>query len=164
MIKKETNGSNYTTYLSIFLAGVLVVMVGLLIYRQLDEYQLQDDPKLNQLRDTFTTFFNKDKYWTGNLSMLNKRNVMKEINLYKGDKSYTINKDKVFMCLIDENGHYYSENMLIYVLAHEFAHVLATSVGHTEEFHRIFGDLLVELTDDGMYDPSQEIVGDYCQY
>ena len=37
----------------------------------------------------------------------------------------------------DPQGQYYSENMLIYVLAHEYAHCLAKSIGHTDEFHEI---------------------------
>ena len=96
--------------------------------------------------------------------MLNHRNIPKEVNLYKGKKSYTLNKHKIHLCLKDPQGQYYSENMLIYVLAHEYAHCLATSIGHTDEFHEIFEALLVEMTDSGYYDPSQEIIMDYCQH
>ena len=53
--------------------------------------------------------------------------------------------------------------MLIYDFAHEVSHVLSVSIGHTEEFHGIFEDLLVELTDAGIYDPSQEIITNYCE-
>jgi hypothetical protein len=68
------------------------------------------------------------------------------------------------MCLKDENGSYYPQNMLIYVLAHEFAHVLCNSIGHTEEFHNIFDDLMAELIKDGFYDPKEEIILDYCEH
>jgi hypothetical protein len=87
---------------------------------------------------------------------------MKETDLYRGDKSYTINKERVYLCLKDEHNQYYPLNMLIYVLAHELSHVISRSIGHTDEFHAIFEQLLVELTDAGIYDPSQEILTDYC--
>lgn len=158
------DNDKYMKYLSIFLACLLGIMIFVLAIRQIDTYKLQDDPVLNRLRSTIENFFALDKNWSGNLSMLNTRNIMKEINIYKGTKSYTINKEKIYMCLKDEKGEYYSENMLMYVLAHELSHVLAESIGHTEEFHRIFEDLLVEFTDAGIYDPSQQIVSDYCNH
>jgi hypothetical protein len=152
----------YIKYFGIFLACILIIILVVLSIHQIETYKLQDDPILNNLRHKITTFFSTDKKWSGNLSTLNNRDIMNEINFYRGTKSYTINKEKVYICLKDENGEYYSENMLMYVLAHELSHVLAVSIGHTEEFHRIFENLLVELTDAGLYDPSQPIVSDYC--
>ena len=153
----------YMKHLSIFLGCVLGLLVFLLAMRQIDEYKLQDDPVLNRLRETMTTFFSQDKVWTGKLVMLNHRTVMKDINIYRGVKSLTMNKEKVYICCKDSHGEYYSENMLMYVLAHELSHVLSESIGHTQEFHDIFEELLVELTDFGVYDPSQEIIADYCE-
>ncbi len=73
------------------------------IYKQFEEYTLKDDPKLKELKKIFGDFFNQDRYWKGHLSTLNKRNIMKETDLYRGDKSYTINKERVYLCLKDEN-------------------------------------------------------------
>lgn len=151
-------------YLCYLLSIILVILLCLAIFKQVENYEKQDDPELNKLKDIFYNFFNQEKYWTGNLSMLNNRNVMNEINLYKGSKSYTINKQNIYMCLKDENGSYYPQNMLIYVLAHEFAHVLCNSIGHTEEFHNIFDDLMAELIKDGIYDPKEEIILNYCEH
>lgn len=151
-------------YLCYLLSIILVILLCLAIFKQVENYEKQDDPELNKLKDIFYNFFNQEKYWTGNLSMLNNRNIMNEINLYKGSKSYTINKQNIYMCLKDENGSYYPQNMLIYVLAHEFAHVLCNSIGHTEEFHNIFDDLMAELIKDGFYDPKEEIILDYCEH
>ena len=150
-------------YIGIGLALVLIVMIILLSINKYENYQLQNDPAIDRIRTIFTEFFSQDKRWGGTLEMLNKRNVMKEINLYKGNKSFTINKTDVHICCKDENKVYYPENMLIYVFAHEVSHVLSVSIGHTEEFHGIFEDLLVELTDAGIYDPSQEIITNYCE-
>jgi hypothetical protein len=151
----------YIKYFGIFIAIVLVVLLIYLCVRQLEEYQLQDDPKLKELRDIFTEFFNQPKKWQGALAILNNRNPMKEVNLYKGTKSFTINKEKVYLCCKDENNDYYSNNMLIYVLAHELSHVLSNSIGHTPEFYEIFDQLLVECVDAGIYDASIEIISDY---
>jgi hypothetical protein len=151
-------------YLCYLLSIILLILLCLAIFKQVENYEKQDDPELNKLKDIFYNFFNQEKYWTGNLSMLNNRNVMNEINLYKGSKSYTINKQNIYMCLKDENGSYYPQNMLIYVLAHEFAHVLCNSIGHTEEFHNIFDELMAELIKDGIYDPKEEIILNYCEH
>jgi len=150
-------------YICIGLAIVLVVMIILLSINQYENYQLQHDPAIDRLRTIFTEFFSQDKKWGGKLEMLNNRNVMKEINLYRGIKSFTLNKTDVHICCRDENKEYYPENMLIYVFAHEVSHVLSESIGHTPEFFGIFEDLLVELTDAGIYDPSQEIITNYCE-
>ena len=62
----------------------------------------------------------------------------------------------------DENNEYYALFMLIYVLAHELSHVICESIGHTDEFNTIFEELLVELADAGIYDPSTPLLADYC--
>ena len=152
-----------TKYLIIFCIFCVISFVVCCVYKQLEEYHLKDDPKLKELHRIFYDFFSQDRYCTGNLSALNNRNIMKETELFRGEKSYTINKSRVYLCLKDENNKYYSINMLIYVLAHEYSHVICNSIGHTDEFHAIFEQLLVELADAKIYDPSQKIIPDYCE-
>ena len=154
--------SNIMKYFAIFGVCIIIGLVSYAIYKQIEDYNLKDDPKLKELKSVFSDFFNQERYWRGKLAALNKRNIMKETDLYRGDKSYTINKERVYICLKDENNEYYSLNMLIYVLAHEYSHVICESIGHTEEFHAIFEELLVELADAGVYDPSQPIITNYC--
>ena len=166
-MKKNNNNQskNFIKWFSITVAIILTLILGYMIKQQIEEYQLQNDPVLDKLRNKFTEFFSTTRQWPQNLNMLNKKsNPMHEINLYKGKKSYTINKEKVYLCMKDENGQYYSENMLTYVLAHELAHVLCTSIGHTDEFYKIFDTLLVELTDANIYDSTQEILAGYCEH
>ena len=150
--------------LSYILATILIIFLVYLFIRQLEGYYQQQDPMLDNIREIFSSFFSQKKEWREPLQMLNSRQPHNEVTFYKGKKSYTINKSKVYICLKDENNEYYNLNMLIYVVAHEYAHVLSESIGHTDEFYRIFEALLVELTDIGYYDPSQEIIQDYCQY
>ena len=148
--------------LTILTAILVAIALYFIINKQLKEHYDQDDPKLKEIKEKFHTFFSQDINWENPLDMLNHRDVMKETTLYKGTKSYTINKEKVYICLKDEKGSYYDTNMLVYVLAHEYSHVLSDSIGHTEEFHTIFEKLLIKLAEDGFYDPNLPIEKDYC--
>jgi len=163
MNNKKNNGDNFLKYICYFLAIILSVFIVYFVKSQIEHYELSNHPKINELRSIFINFFKKERYWSGKLSMLNEVNLMDKINLYRGDKSYTINKKNIYICLRDENQKYYPMNMLVYVTAHEISHVLCNSVGHTEEFHDIFDALLLELTRDGIYNPSDEIILDYCE-
>jgi hypothetical protein len=140
----------------------LILLVVYLVSRQVREHYLQDDPVLKVLDTNFRKFFRQDRYWEYPLDVLNKRNVMDEIDLYRGNKSYTINKQKVYLCLKDQNKQYYNQNMLTYVLAHEIAHVINNEIGHTEKFNTIFDALLVKMANEGLYDPTKRIDDEYC--
>lgn len=87
-----------------------------------------------------------------------------KLEFYDSNKSYTINKQKVHLCLKDKNGDYYNENMLTYVGLHELAHVLCDEVGHTAKFYQIFDELLDKAHQMGLYDPSIPIIQDYCMH
>jgi hypothetical protein len=153
-----------STLYSIFLFIIIIGFLVWLAVTQIEEFKLQDDPKLRELKEKIKPLFSKNKKYNGILSSLNERDILSEITLYKGDKSYTINKHKVFLCLKDENNNYYDNMMLTYVLLHEISHVLCNSIGHTEEFNDIFQALLEEASDMGIYDKNFEIIQNYCQY
>lgn len=147
---------------------IIIILIFLVLYwinNQILENMLQDDPKLIELRSILEPVLRKNNKYTGKLTVLNDRDLMNEVILYRGEKSYTINKHKIHICLFDENGEYYSNNTLIYVLAHELAHVINTkNVGHTQEFHDIFEELLDLLTEKGVYSPSIPVPLSYCTY
>lgn len=107
-----------TLLYTIILFLIIIGFVSWLIYLQVEEYKLQDDPKLKELKDRFYPFFSR-KDFKGLLEPLNNQNLLDKISLYKGEKSYTINKQKVFLCLKDENGNYYPDMALIFVFLHE---------------------------------------------
>ena len=152
-------------WLTVTMSIILIAIIVWGISEQIKENMLQDDPKLRELRTILEPMFMKNNYYTGNLASLNNRDVMNDIGLYKGDKSYTINKQKVFLCLKDENDEYYSNNILIYVLLHEISHVLnEKNIGHTKEFHDIFEEVLELATQEGIYNPSVPIPQNYCTY
>ena len=151
-----------TKSISFFLAGLLIFIVVWVIYNQIHENYINDDPKLKYLRETLEDFFQSKTNWKEPLKILNEKNIMKNIKLYRGEKSYTINKEKLYICLKDENGYYYDDNTLIYVIAHELSHAICDEIGHTEKFHRIFEALLLNMEEQGIYNSKIPIKQDYC--
>jgi len=134
-------------WIAIALAAILVGILIWVIVCQIKEHHLQDDPMLHYLKQVMEPV----------------HPIVKTLKLYKGDKSYTINKEKVFLCLKCNGDELCGLNHLVYVLTHEIAHVLnKKDVGHTEEFHRIFDELLARATEVGAFNPSIPIVTDYC--
>jgi hypothetical protein len=132
----------------IILAIVLGGIVWYVSYN-IKENMLQDDPKLRELKELIVKL---DPSYA-------------KIKLYKGNKSYTINKEKIYLCLKDEKGEYYPINMLVMVVLHEIAHLLnKDDVGHTEKFHTIFEDLKDKAAAAGIYDPLIPAVQNYCTY
>lgn len=135
--------------ISISLAVVLGVILIWIVVSQIKEHYLQDDPILPILREILLPIHPE----------------MQNIRLYKGNKSYTINKEKIFLCLKDENGEYYPLNMLIYVTLHELAHVInKEDVGHTPKFHEIFDELQRDAINRGIFNPSIPIIKEYCSH
>lgn len=126
--------------------GLIIGVVVWAIMSQVADHYAKSDPKLYQLRNHL-----KDLH-----------PAINDISLRRADKSYTINKSKVHLCLYDENGKYYDDNMLIYVLIHELAHVITKSVGHTDEFHNNFNMLLDKAEVMGLYDSSIPPIDNYC--
>lgn len=88
--------------------------------------------------------------------------TFQHISLAEGDKSYTINKTNVYLCLKDSNGRYYDRNMLIYVLCHEYAHVLCDEIDHTPKFYTIFQDMLNKAAKANIYNPNIPPLKNYC--
>ena len=134
--------------LNIILAVILIGLVVITFTRQVKENMVQDDPVLIDLKNT--------------LSQVDP--IADSLNFYVGNKSYTINKQNVYMCLKDKDGKYYDKNMLLYVALHEMAHAKCEEIGHTMTFHKIFQALLKKASEKGIYDPNKPIINDYCEY
>ena len=145
---------------------IILTLVGYILYDQINEHFNDRDPKLIELKKKLEIFItskdNTGKKWSGYLQALNDRHILNEIKLYVGSKSYTINKTRVYLCLKDENNQYYDDNSLMFVLLHEISHVICNSIGHTEEFHKIFGDVLVEAEKVGIYNSKIPMIKNYC--
>ena len=133
-------------WLSISIACILIIIIIWIIVSQVTDHYDQQDPKLHQLKRDLDSVHPK----------------MKHIKLYKGKKSYTINKDKIYLCLHDQHGEYYDDNMLKYVLLHEFVHKINEDIGHTPKWKKKFEEILKKAADLGIYDPTIEPINDYC--
>jgi hypothetical protein len=154
-----------TTLNNIILFLLIVGGIMWLVVTQIEEFTLQSDPKLKVLKEKVEPLFTDEKIYYGVLEPLNNRkNILNEISLYKGDKSYTINKHKIYLCLRDENGEYYNDMMLLHVLIHEICHCLCDEIGHTEKFHVMLEALLEEAHKMGVYNKNYELIQDYCTY
>lgn len=142
---------------------IILTLVGYILYDQINEHFNDRDPKLIELKKKLEILINQpNKKWTGHLESLNNRYILNEIKLYVGSKSYTINKTRIYMCIRDSNNRYYDDNSLMFVLLHEISHVICKSIGHTEEFHKIFEDLLVEAEKVGIYNSKIPMIKNYC--
>lgn len=155
---------NTTNWLAIIVAILLIILVVWAVVLQVKEHHLQDDPMLREIRVALEPLFNSGRHWTGNLSSLNDRDILNEVKLYRGSKSYTINKEKIFLCLKDENKEYYDKAVLVYVAIHELSHCVCDEISHTQKFHDIFEELLLVAAEEGIYDPSIPIDPNYCKY
>ena len=82
---------------------------------------------------------------------------IKNLSIIKSKESYTIDKERVYLCTEDKNGEVFSLNTLIYVLLHEYAHTKTDSIGHTDEFHKKFDEILDKASEMGLYDPDEGI-------
>ena len=143
----NTNAKNeYEFYFIAFVIIISVISIFFICNRIREKY-LEEDPILIEIKELLCPVF-------------------PEINntiLMKGEKSYTINKSRIHICLKDENNNYYDKNMLIYVILHELSHVKCDEVGHTEKFHSIFKKVIEKAVKEGVYDDSIPPIKNYCE-
>ena len=156
-------------WLIIFMALLISVLVAWAVTSQIRENLQMRDPKLQelymmlkQLCENAHKLKNDPEIDVERLQ--NMCDKLDKIKLLKGDQSYTINKEKIYMCLYDENGEYYPRNLLFYVIAHEYSHSISKSIGHTPEFDDNFQFILNCATKLGLYDPNIPIDLNYCKY
>jgi hypothetical protein len=129
----------------------------------------QQEPKLIALQNKVKPLFEENCSYKGTIledimTQQTKRRLQHEISLSKGKKSYTINKEEIYLCLKDENDQYYNDNMLIYVLLHEISHSICDEIGHTEKFNKIFHALIDKAVELQIYDNNVPLIRNYCLY
>ena len=154
----------FTIVISILVSTLVIVatyQLYIYLYSSITETYAQNDPIIINLKNSIQNILN-EKSFEGYLSPLNNRDIFKEISIHKGDKSYTINKTKIYLCLTDKDGTYYDNNMLMYVLLHEISHCICDEIGHTEKFHNTFNALLDHAIKSGIYNPTIPIITNYC--
>jgi hypothetical protein len=81
---------------------------------------------------------------------------IREAEHEKDSTSYTINKGEMMhLCLREKNRGktLHDQNLLMFVIIHELAHIASESVGHNAEFYDNFKFLLKEAVELGVYHP-----------
>lgn len=131
----------------IVLAVVIIVVLGITYYTYTKENFVRND-ELDNIVESLKQVFP----------------VVENLNFYEGEKSYTINKKNVYICMKDENSRYYNRNFLIFVILHEISHALCDEIGHTDKFSRIFQQVLEKAAAHGLYDPNGKKIVNYCNY
>lgn len=127
--------------------GLLTTVIIAIVYFQLNvESYAEFEPTVVRIRELLLPYFPE----------------LARVKLYRGDASYTLNKSKIFICT-KMGGETYDDNMLVYVTLHELAHTLCKSVGHTNEFADVFGNLLRRAEKVGVFDPEKPRVENYCK-
>lgn len=127
---------------------IVVVIIFFTLTRFVEEFK-KEDPMLYKIKNKLRPL---------------SPDTVDNVTFLEDTKSYTINKKKVYLCLKDENGEYYDDNMLMFVAIHEMAHVLCDEIGHTDKFQKIFQELLDKASGMGIYDPSVAPIQNYCEY
>jgi hypothetical protein len=137
-------------YINFFLFAIFFIfLIGIILYQIKEEFKPESrDPVINKIKNKLRLVYPD----------------IDRLEFYESNKSYTINKHKVHLCIKDKNGDYYNENMLTYVALHELAHVLCDEIDHTDKFYEIFQNLLDKASAMGLYDPDQPVIQDYCEY
>ena len=81
---------------------------------------------------------------------------MIENDIHDSNTSYSENKgEKIVVCLRDKRPPYelVDENTIMFVILHEMAHLMTTTVGHTPEFWANFKRILHDAIKCGIYTP-----------
>ncbi len=123
----------------LFILSLIIVLP--IIFYKVEDFTYKPNGLIREILDDITPLF-VDSNYKGVLATLNNRNIINEIRFYEDDQSYTINKEKVYLCLKDKKGKYYGKNMIIYVTLHEKANEICDEIGHTEKFKQILEELL----------------------
>lgn len=115
-----------------------------------------DHPKIREIQQHLLSVFHGYDDIT--------RKINNHITLQAHNKSFTIDKKHIHLCLYDPNGNYYPDDMLLYVAIHELAHVFCSEIGHTPKFYEIFNELLAVAQTQGRYSSDFHPISDYCQH
>jgi hypothetical protein len=172
VLKRNFGRCQSTIYIFVFLGILLISLIVWSIYNQVKEhYDNRYDSQLKSIENDFRDFFdNHPQYDDNGKNWMNKLEVLNSV-----EKSFTINKKEIHICMKDPDGEYYDRHMLIYVLAHEIAHTICDEIGHTPKYYEIFNKLLDEMAEFTLtrhkevgehhkkfFYHDKELVDDYC--
>lgn len=127
------------------IVGIIVGFSLWYVWKCIEDDRMERDPTVVRLKQMLIPTFPE----------------IKNVKVMKGSSSYTVDKNKVYICT-DYDNQKYDDNMLIYVMLHELAHVITPEIGHGKTFMDNFDELLQRATDAKLYDPELPKVKNYC--
>ena len=133
------------------LLGVAIALIFFLLFKVVrEDYVSYQDPHIEKLRQRLLPVFPE----------------LRTVDVFASNKSFTIDKKEIYICMKDEHGSYYDDNMLIYVIIHELAHSIQKEVDteHSQKFKDIFFPLLDRAERAGLYNSKLPVVQNYCNY
>jgi hypothetical protein len=157
--------------------GIMIVLVMLLflVYRQKRKSKETIENIIGRLDLLFDHMEKKylengmDEPMDDNILRFVRRFRIKNIteispNNPEGLTSYVVNKEKMVLCLRDENGEIHDMNTLMFVVLHEVTHMMLDTWDHDKNFWSLFKTVLREAVDVGIYDPVDYAVSPkkYC--
>lgn len=143
---KEFKSMSYSNCSILIFAVFAIICITLLVSRT----ETYADPKIYEIKQ---------------ILMEIDPQVASRLNIQASNQSFTEDKRDMYICLRDEKGQYYPDNMLRYVAIHELAHAKSKEVDthHTgEEFRNNFDQYLKIAENKGIFDPKKGLVEEYC--
>lgn len=82
-------------------------------------------------------------------------NTLSETSINSSHVSYSVNKgEKIALCLRNKTNNTFEEdNIIMFVVAHELAHIVTDEVGHTDKFWNNMKEILEESEKLNLYNP-----------
>jgi hypothetical protein len=119
-----------TSYLMTKKMEILMIVLLIIIFVIVICFTNQKDPYLESFKPLISKILEKSGYHMFDQTI--------PIHIFNSnDRTYTINKQKIYMVTQKPNGERYNRDTLLYVLLHEIAHILSPDEHHTKDFYRV---------------------------
>ena len=132
--------------INILILLILIILVCCSLQNQVYEHFNNDSKVIHDIVDKLKKHFPK----------------IKRLKFYEGDESFTLNKQKVYICTKDKHGYTYDPNVLTYVILHEYTHSICPEIGHTPLYKIMFTKVLSKSIRLKLYKPDGQFPTDYC--
>jgi len=139
--------------------GFLVIII--------NQYRFIQSPSKTKKKSSLTTYNENKNKQIKHQDYLNKiinqcsqcyKNIKNvDIKTTNGN-THTLNKNTILINVFDKRTNtFFSSNTIMYVLLHEYAHILCSDFGHTQQFFTIFIQLVEGAVKCGILDLSLDV-------
>ena len=148
---------NIIDYVILFCSIAVFIMLIVLCFnqkKQQSEYYKAHEPKLIKIKENLqklVPYLSQEE-----------RYKLRLLKIQPDVSSYTVDKHDMHLCLLDQDGSYYQDNLLMYATLHELAHIFCDDIGHTPAYRKIFDRLLKLAKKVNIYDDTKLMPQEYC--